>query len=147
MKKFLPLAAAFAVTVFGAALVHAQATDDPVKARQTLMKTVGAQTKILGAQAKAGDAFDPEAARAAAMTLAEAAGQVPAAFETEALDGETEAVPAIWENYDDFTQKATALETSAMAAADASSAAEMGTAMQTIGGTCKACHEDYRQKK
>ncbi|WP_102109956.1 c-type cytochrome [Oceaniglobus roseus] len=146
MKTFT-LIALSATLALGAVLANAAAHEDPVEARQKLMKSIGDQVKILGTQAKAGDAYDAEAAHAAAMTLSEASTQIPAAFETNVIEGDSEALPKIWENYDDFTKKADALHTAAMTATEAGDATAMAAAMKDIGGACKACHSEYRQDK
>lgn len=68
--------------------------------------------------------------------------------DTSAFDLDTEALPAIWTNAEDFSAKATALiETSAALAAAASEG--KGPAMKAfgkVGGSCKGCHDEYRQQ-
>ena len=125
---------------------RSDATDPDVIARQDVMKTIGAQTKILGDMAKGDVAFDAAAAQAAATTMAEAAANIPTVFETEADDAESKALAVIWANWDDFTTKGEALETAATnAATSITDAASLGPAMGQIGGTCRACHQDYRE--
>ncbi|WP_108484990.1 c-type cytochrome [Oceaniglobus ichthyenteri] len=123
----------------------AESHADPVAARMELMKDVGAQTKILGTIAKAD--FDADAVQAAASALHADAQQIPAKFEANEMTEKSEALPAIWENFDDFKDKAMALEVAAKSAMDATDTATLGAAMGQIGGACKACHEDYRLKK
>jgi len=57
------------------------------------------------------------------------------------------ALPAIWENFDDFKSKASANHQAALALRDAAlsqdSDAVMG-AVRTVGGTCKSCHSSYK---
>lgn len=132
-------------TVFALGLLASvgAAFADPVETRMELMKTVGAQTKILGTAAR-GD-FDPEAVSAAATALHEAAQAIPAAFEPNETRADSEALPAIWDNYEDFTTKAMALETAATTAMAATDVASLGAAMGEVGEACKACHSDYRE--
>lgn len=56
----------------------------------------------------------------------------------------------IWENFSDFKSKARAnvraAEVLAMAARDGDKAA-IRKAARAVGGTCKACHDSYRNKK
>ena len=125
---------------------HSDVANPAVKARMEAMKTIGAQTKILGSMAKGAVAFDAAAAQAAAATMAAEAAKIPALFEANEDDPESEAKPIIWEQWDDSTKKAMALET---AATDASSsitdAGSLGAAMGAIGGSCKGCHSTYRE--
>lgn len=132
------------LTAVSLAAVHADATDPTVKARQAAMKTIGGNVKTLGDMAKGAIAFDAMKAQAATAAITEQAAMVPALFEPQASDPESDAKPAIWENYGDFTTKAKALETAA-AGVTIASAADLGAAMGSIGGTCKACHSVYKQ--
>ena len=61
--------------------------------------------------------------------------------------GETDALPEIWENPEDFAER---LEAFKEAAAGLSAAAETGgnirAATQKLGQACKGCHDSYRRK-
>lgn len=129
----------------GAALFAgaAFAQDATVAARQEAMKTVAASTKVLGDMATDKAPFDTAKAEEARLALASAAASIPTLFQTEATDPKSEAKPEIWQNWDDFTAKAAALETAATGA-DASSLDAVKAAMGQIGPTCRACHTDYR---
>jgi len=129
------------------AVANADAHADAVAMRQALMKSVGGQTKILGDMAKGVTPFDAIAATAAAETLAAAAKEIPVKFETKSLEGETEALPIIWEQFDDFTAKAGAMGAAASATAGVADQAALGAAMGNLGKACGACHETYRVKK
>lgn len=122
---------------------NAASNADAVTARMELMKTVGAQTKILGTVARG--TFDAAAVSAAAAALHEAAIKTPAAFEANETNAESEALPKIWENYADFTAKAEMLQAAAVLAMNATDSASLGAAMGAIGESCKACHSDYRK--
>ena len=56
-----------------------------------------------------------------------------------------DALPAIWQNPEDFRARLTDFQ---QAAADLKSAVngggEIGPAFQQLGQACKACHDDYR---
>lgn len=145
----LALTGAFAALFTIAPAIDSQAADasnPTVQARMDLMKTIGAQTKILGNMAKGTTAFDAAAAQAAATTMAEAAAEIPAKFEPQEDDPASEAKPIIWDQWDDFTAKAMDLETAASAAAGSiTDQASIGPAMGQIGAACKACHSVYRE--
>ena len=68
-------------------------------------------------------------------------------MDTSESDAETGALEEIWDDYDDFTAKAQSSAEKAQALAAA--AADQGAAMKAfgaLGGSCKACHDQYRQQ-
>ncbi|HEV7344713.1 MAG TPA: cytochrome c [Devosia sp.] len=84
---------------------------------------------------------------AAMQTLHDNFSHIPDVFPEGSIVGDSEALPAIWENWEDFTAIA---ETGRQAAADAIAAAEAGdsaayaAALKTLGGTCGQCHQQFR---
>lgn len=61
----------------------------------------------------------------------------------------TGALPIIWTQFPDFRSKHIALTNAARdleSAARTNNAASVRTALATLGGTCKACHDVYRKK-
>ena len=140
----LALAGALAaLPLIGIAANHENATSDPVKARQELMKEIGAATKVLGDMAKGARVYDTAAATEAQAALMAAATRIPEAFETEATDPQSEALPAIWSDWPGFTAEARALETAA-ANADVSNLDAVRFSLRAIGKACGSCHESYR---
>lgn len=146
MKLFLVAAiAAFPV------LAHADAAEDALEARQGFMKMLGINMGTLAGMAKGEIAYDAAAATTAGNNIeALTKYTVPALFieGTSPDDGvETEALPAIWENSEDFAAKFAALgEAAAGAGAAAGGGQEaVGPVVQKLGEACKACHDDYRK--
>lgn len=137
--------AACLLIAFGAAAVHAEATDPNVKARQALMKTQAQHTKVLGDMATGKAPFDAAVAETERAALVDSATKIPAVFETQADDPESEAKPEIWSNWDDFVAKGKALETAA-SAAEVSSLETLQASMEAIGASCGGCHKVYREK-
>ena len=90
--------------------------------------------------------FDSDAATKAAAVIAAHSDEVPQLFRDPATDPKSEALPAIWTNFDDFTAKSDALTQAAMAA-DTSSLSGLRGSMRDIGRSCTACHRDYRMNK
>ncbi len=123
--------------------------ESPIKARQALMKANGDQAKIAAAMAKGEKPFDLAAAKKVFATFANAAAKVPALFPPTSKTGEdTAALPAIWENMDDFKARLAKLgEDSRAAEASVTDLATFKTALGTVGKDCGGCHEKYRQKK
>lgn len=138
-KTALAALALVATTSF--AVGYAQNPD--VQKRQEAMGIIGANMKSLTQMMKGEKDFSAEAAQAAVDAIAAKAAEVPALFETKASDPESDAADKIWDNFDDFTAKAKALETAA-AGITISSMEDIGGAMGAMGGACKACHTDYK---
>ena len=138
-----------AILAFGAAtaaLAHSGVQNAAVKARMDGMSAIGENLKIIGLMAKGETAFDADAARSAAAEIARHASETPALFEAQEEDPKSEALPSFWENFDDFTTKANAMEKVALGLSTSIQAADdLGLAMDALGGTCKACHSQYRQ--
>ena len=140
------LAVAATLVLATAALAHTGVKDPVVKGRMALMGQIKDATGVLGAMAKGSAPFDASRAATAARRLATHAQVIPAAFAAPATDPKTEALPAIWERWDDYLAKSKALETAA-AAMDTDSLDGLRAGMGAVGRACAACHEDYRANK
>ena len=129
-----------------AAFAHSGVKNPAVMKRMNAMSAVGDATKVLGEMAKGATAFDAAAADAALAVIAAKAAEVPALFEAAETDPKSEALPAIWEDYGDFTAKAKAMEVAAQAAQGTLVAqADVRGALAAVGETCKGCHKSYRK--
>ncbi len=120
-----------------------------IEARQAQYKKLGAAFKTINDQLKAGTP-DVAAIQAAAASIpVETAGMMdwfPEGTGPEA-GVETEALPAIWENRADFDQKIADFQAAAAnlnTIAEGGDLAAIGAAFGATGGTCKACHDNYR---
>jgi len=99
--------------------------------------------KQIGGAAKAISGGADVAANA--QKIVDLAGQVPMLFEANEITGDSTALPAIWENYDDFTAKAGNLQAAAQAVVDAANGGgDVASAAKAMGGTCGACHKSYK---
>lgn len=128
----------------GAALAHQGVQNPAVKARMDAMSAIADNTRILGEMAKGTRPFDAAAARAAAAAIADHAARTPALFAAPEQDPKSEALPAIWTDFDDFTARSAAMQAAARNATGIATPADLGPALAGIGRTCKACHERYR---
>lgn len=148
LKKISALAVAGLLT-FGMVATFAQdafvapATPEAAPAaREALMKQNGAVLKAAGALSGAD-------AEAAMQTLLTNFTHIPDVFPEGSNIGDSEALPAIWQNWDAFT---TIVETGKTAAAGGLAAAKAGdttayvAAIKAIGGTCGTCHQQFRKK-
>lgn len=142
MRLAFGIALAFVATV---AVAHEGVKNPSVMARMHGMKTIGAETKVLGNMAKGAVSFDAARAQAAAASIAQEAARIEALFEAQEDDPKAEALPAVWENFPDFAAKAQELIAAAEAAKSVASVEELQSAMRTIGATCSGCHKVYRK--
>ena len=72
-----------------------------------------------------------------------------AGFAPGSEKGKTRAKPAIWENTDDFAQKLANFRSEAAALAAAANAGDKAATIEQFkqtGGTCKACHDNYKSR-
>jgi cytochrome c556 len=146
MRTFAKTLCISALLMTGAAFAAVTATDPDVIARKDLMKTIGGAAKTLGGMASGEVAHDAAAAEAAKQAMIAAAAEIEAKFTNNAADPASEAKPEVWTNWNDFLAKVKALGDAA-GALDVASAESIGAGMGAIGGTCKACHTDYRVQK
>ena len=130
-----------AIAAFAQDAFVAPATpEEAVAMRQALMKEDG------GLMRSAGSLTGAEAV-AAMQTLLDNYTHIPDLFPEGSIVGESKALPAIWENWDAFVAIVETGKTAAaagLAAAEAGDAAAYGAALQALGGTCGACHQQFR---
>ena len=126
------------------ALAHNGVKNPAVMARMQGMEQIGAASKVLGSIARGRVAFDAGAAASAKAALAQHAAEIPALFEAQEDDPKSEALPAIWSDFADFTAKADALRDAAEAM-DVTSAETIAAGMGAVGGSCRSCHKAYRK--
>ena len=130
-----------AVTVFAQEAFTPPATpEEAVSMRQALMREDG------GILRTARDLTGAEAV-AAMTTLRDNYSHIPALFPEGSIVGDSEALPAIWENWEAFTAIVDTGLTAAeagLAAAEAGDAAGYAGALQTLMGTCGQCHQQFR---
>lgn len=125
------------------AIAHDAVKDPQVQARMQMMKEIRQATATLGAMVKQPDTYSEAKADTARTALIDLADAIPAAFEDPATDPVSEADPAIWQNWDDFTAKADALGAAARSL-DVTSEEGLAAGLREIGGTCGGCHRPYR---
>ena len=143
--KLRMISAAFAA---GALLATAAWANDDIKERQELMETIGDQAKIIGPMLQGKAPFDAAKAKAAASAAATAAAAFPNHFPAGSETGnDTEALPIVWTQFDDFKAKSEKFAADAAAAATAADAGEdaFKAAAGAMFSNCKGCHEVYRK--
>ncbi|WP_194095410.1 cytochrome c [Marivivens aquimaris] len=134
-----------------AAPAIAQDANPAVSARQAHMDLLAFNLGTLGNMARERIEYDAEAASAAAANLVALTSIDQSAYWVEGTDADTlmesHALPAIWENMDDFEAKTAALHDAAMAMEEAAGVdlASLQGAMGGLGQGCGGCHQLYRQ--
>lgn len=117
--------------------------------RQAVFKLLGFNMAPISGMAR-GAEFDAALAERNARRIAELAPMIPEVFaanDTREFTVETEALPIIWGNMDDFSQKASELQAAALTFADVASGGDRNTtiaAVRAFGSTCGNCHREYR---
>lgn len=143
--KPAPFALPLSVLIAAPALAHSDVKNPVVMDRMMTMKAIQGSMKTLGDMAKGKIPFDAEKATAAAAAMAHDGKKVPEKFRANETDPKSEALPAIWDNFDDFVQKSEAMVAAAASVGTIGDESALGAALGKIGGTCKACHRDYRE--
>lgn len=128
--------AAFAQDAF----VAPSTPEEAVEMRQALMK-------LNGQTLKAAETLTGEEAVAAMQTLLTDFEHIPQVFPEGSIVGDSKALPAIWENWEEFTaivERGRAGAEAGVAAAQAGDAQAYAAAFKTIGGSCGQCHKQFR---
>lgn len=74
----------------------------------------------------------------------------PALFREGSINGESEALPVIWERWDDFSAhiiKGQSYANDLLVAAKAGDDAAWGATLKNFGGLCGDCHQTYRKPR
>lgn len=150
MRYLLPAALIVALGAGFAQSASHSDTPASVKARQGIMQNYAFALGTIGAMAKGEAEYDAEAAQAAADRLVALSnlpqtGYWPEGTSSDDLEG-VKALPAIWEDMDDFTSGFDDLHETSMAMAEVASDGREAVAgqMQALGKSCGGCHEDYQ---
>jgi cytochrome c556 len=139
MKRFI----AFALILFASFFVIAD--ENQVEYRQEVMSAIGSTMGAIGKILKQ-EVDRPDDLAPLAGALAELANTAQSVF-PEGTEG-GDALPEIWEESDDFTERLVALKETANAFRDVASTGDMsriGPAVGELGQACRACHTSYRK--
>jgi len=117
--------------------------------RQSLFQLIRSNMGPLGAMARGQMPFDEAVMAKNAERLAQLAAMVPdyMAVDTTEFNAGSDAKAEIWQNRDDFNQKAQALYDASVALQSVvaeKDADNYRKAIGAIGASCKACHDDYK---
>jgi cytochrome c556 len=132
----------------GSAGAQQRKPDEAIAYRQGVFKLIRWNMGPLAAMAKGEASWDGAQFARRAARLSWLSYQVEEGFPKGSDTGAvTDAKPEIWANFDDFRAKlkdfqreAAALRDVAATGDEAASKAQLGK----VGGTCKACHDEYK---
>ena len=134
------------LTISSVALAHSGVKDKNVKERMMVMKEMANTTKIIGQMLKGKKSFDANEAKLALERLSSLSLKTPKVFTINASDPKSEAKPAIWDEFDEFTRLSKDLaETSILLAGSIDSIDDLRPALRGVASGCKACHSRYRE--
>jgi cytochrome c556 len=140
-------------TVAASSLAYALDQEQAEKAtdvRQAALKVVGWNIGPMAAMAKEEMPYDADRFALHAERIAVLTGMLPEAFaaDTRSNPVDTEALDAIWDDFDEFKRLANAAEDKALkasATAKSGDFAEARAALGELGQACKDCHEKFRE--
>ncbi len=144
---FRTTVSAVAMVLGLAAVTSAVAQQDVIKARQDLMKRSGQQMGVVNRMVRGQDPFDAAKVNAAFDAWADKAEKLPGAFPANSRQGETRALPKIWDDpnawnaaIQKFRQDVSANRSKATANLDG-----LKEAVPAILNDCNARHENFRR--
>ncbi len=150
MQKFTKIAIATAAIAVATSALAQPKPEAFVKHRQSAFALMGWYFGPMGAVAKGEKPFNKDElvkATALVATMAKLPyDSFPVGTETV---GNTQALPTVWSNNAKFKELAAKLSTETETLAKLASAGdEAGFKQQfgVVGGTCKACHDDFKKK-
>ena len=111
--------------------------------RSKLMQNIRLEFSVLARMSREKIEFDESLATSARLNLLKFAASTPAVFEDDDLPINSEALPAIWENWDDFLSKSEDLEF-ALEGIDTSTLVDLRGSLGNVGAACGSCHQKYR---
>ena len=145
MKSF-KLIILISLTISSVAFAHSGVKDKNVKERMMVMKEMAGNTKIIGQMLKGKTSFDANQVKLALERLSALSLETPKVFTINATDPKSEAMPNIWDEFDEFTKLSKDLaETSIVLANSVETIEDLRPALKKVSSGCKACHSRYRE--
>ena len=143
MIRMSMIAAAFIV---GISVAGAQSTD-MITARKDVLKGFGAAAREPGQMLRGEAPFDLAKAQNLMRVLSAGSKTLPNMFPDNSKEGDTKALPAVWEKKAEFNAIFAKLGADADAALTAiKDEASFKTELPKVLGNCGTCHNTYRAK-
>ena len=144
----LALATALVVVCISTVEAH-KGAKGIVMERMMAMERMGDGMKAIAAMVTGKAPYDVAKTKATAVEIKKHAAGIAKQFPKGSIKGPSEALPAIWENWEAFNGHAddlTKLADQLAASADKGKTVALGL-FAKMGKTCSGCHQDYRKKK
>lgn len=141
------LISACAIASFSAATLAATAPADAIKYRKAVMNGMAAHVSAF-LLVNMGKVEHQDHLKAHANALADLGAQVRVLFPAGTEVGNTNALPLIWQEQEQFNQLIAKLEKSTAGIRDAVAANDKAGAMaafKSVGESCKGCHDRYQK--
>ena len=119
------------------------AADSGYVARSKLMQNIRSEFSVLARMSREKIEFDKSLAESARLNLLKLAASTPVIFEDDDLPINSEALPAIWQNWDNFVSKSEDLEF-VLEGVDTSTLIDLRSSLGNVGAACGSCHQKYR---
>ena len=137
-----------AMTAVAFAVSAVIAQGDPIAQRKAIMKSNGQQNRVATDMLENKTPFDLATAKKVFATFEDAAKLKDLFPENSKTGGDTQALPAIWENKADFEAKLAKFVVDAKAAGAATTDADSFKAQITeLRKSCGGCHNTYRKRQ
>ena len=142
----LVLAGALALAVGGGSSRAHEGASGIVAERMEMMKSMGDAMKLLASMYRGEAPYDPASVRDAAGTIGRHGGEhMTRMFPPGSHDHPSEALPAIWEDWDRFSELAEELAAHAETLAGTAELPSRGD-FARLGRVCSACHTEFRKE-
>ena len=149
-NKSLVAILALLVSLSSAVSAHIEKTEPLQSLRQSYFALLGMTFAPMGDMVKGKIEWDAAQFSAWADDLHHAAQfHVERGFAPGTEQGTTRAKPSIWSNMDDFQSKLNDFRAAAASLAAIATEGDPGSSREQFvatGGTCKACHDEYKSK-
>lgn len=149
-KKYITGAGLGVALIFSATIwAHSNATG-VVKERMDMMEELGDSMKTLKSLVRSQSAYDADQVADLAQGIEEMSNHIGAKFPEGSNDPPSEALPAIWEDWDRFTGLIEQMNAEAAKLGEITAEGDQRSVLRqfvALGKTCKSCHTDFRKKK
>ena len=135
--------------VAAAAFAHTGVENPAVLARMQNMKAMADQMEILVPMARGDSDLEPHRIAEALGDLQSSAVEVPSLFHVQEMDPQSEALPELWSDFEDFEGRSEELMQAIRVAMDLQidERQDLIQVVREIGSSCSGCHEVYRTEQ
>jgi cytochrome c556 len=148
MNKIAILGFAGVMTLGGATALASDAIDDAIKYRKGVFSAVKWHFGTMGEVVKGNQDYNAEDFARRAEIVAQLSKIALEGFVAGSYEGDTDALPAIEQNWDKFEggmHKFTETAEALAVAAQSGDLAQIRPAFGEVGKTCKGCHDNFKE--